>query len=319
MFVRPPGIAQAPIQTKVGSLHIIPNIDVCICTYRRHSLINTLKSCAQQELRDALTIRVVVADNDETPSAEALVISTCEALGLAYHYIHAPARNISVARNAALDSATAPLVAFIDDDEIATPSWLESLLRCRDRTGAMIVLGLVQAVYPPAPTWLVRADLHSIRPVFRKAGKILTGYTCNVLLDREKMSAEMRTCRFDPALGRSGGEDTFFFHQLTILGATWAYAPEAIVHEPVAPGRAKLAWLLHRSFRSGQTHARVMMTQSDRRVPMFAVATCKLLACVLGTGLGVASPGKWRRMAVRAALHAGAVARILGVKDVTLY
>jgi hypothetical protein len=35
-------------------------------------------------------------------------------------YVHAPARNISIARNACLDAADAPLIAFIDDDETAT-------------------------------------------------------------------------------------------------------------------------------------------------------------------------------------------------------
>ena len=163
-------------------------IDVCVCTYRRKSVVDTICSLAAQRLPEDTRLRVVVADNDDTPSAEDIVRKQCTALGLDYHYVHAPARNISVARNAALDAATAPLVAFIDDDEVATPGWIAGLLECHASTAAAIVFGPVQAIYGERPAWLRKADLHSIRPVFRGGGTIDTGYTCNVLLDRDAMT-----------------------------------------------------------------------------------------------------------------------------------
>ena len=82
---------------------------------------------------------------------KALVRAECQALGLDYLYVHAPARNISIARNAALDAAQAPLVAFIDDDETATPLWLAALLECHQQTSATIIFGPVQAVYDGGP------------------------------------------------------------------------------------------------------------------------------------------------------------------------
>jgi succinoglycan biosynthesis protein ExoM len=57
------------------------------------------------------------------------------------------ARNISVARNACLDAATAPLVAFIDDDEVASPEWLVALVGTWESSNADVVLGPVQALY----------------------------------------------------------------------------------------------------------------------------------------------------------------------------
>ena len=40
-------------------------------------------------------------------------------------YIHAPARNISIARNACVEAATGKWIAFIDDDELASENWLQ--------------------------------------------------------------------------------------------------------------------------------------------------------------------------------------------------
>jgi succinoglycan biosynthesis protein ExoM len=280
---------------------------------------DTIRSIAAQRLSEGTHLRVVVADNDETPSAEPIVRETCVSLGLDYLYVHAPSRNISVARNAALDTATAPLVAFIDDDEIATPQWLSGLLDRHAATGSAIVFGPVQAVYGDGPAWLRQADLHSIRPVWRAGAVIDTGYTCNVLLDRGAMTTEMQQWRFDPDLGRSGGEDTFFFHHLYSLGAHCDFAEAALVHENVPLHRGRLRWLLKRSFRSGQTHARVLLTTPAWRLRLIAVAGAKFSFCLMGVVAGVASPPRWRRMAVRAALHAGVVCRVAGLSDVKIY
>jgi succinoglycan biosynthesis protein ExoM len=294
-------------------------IDVCVCTYRRESVADTIRSVAAQRIPDNVRLRIVIADNDDSPSAEGIVRNQCSALGLEYLYVHAPARNISIARNAALDAATAPLVAFIDDDEVATPLWIAGLLECHAATAATIVFGPVQAVYGEGPGWLREADLHSIRPVFLGDGTINTGYTCNVLLDRSAMTREMRDARFDPALGRSGGEDTFFFHHLYSRGARCAFAEAALVHEPVPPNRGRLRWLLKRSFRSGQTYARVLQTTPAWRPRLIATAAAKCGYCLMAMALQASSPARWRRMAVRAALHAGVVCRVAGIADLTIY
>src|SRR3954468_13048766 len=141
-------------------------VDICICTYRRESVVQTLQSLARLDGLQGRSWRVIVADNDETPSSEPRVREACARLGLPLHYRHAPARNIAVARNACLEAAEAPWIAFIDDDETATPSWLERLLAEAARGGWDAVLGPTRALYAPtAPAWMRRGDFHSIAPV----------------------------------------------------------------------------------------------------------------------------------------------------------
>lgn len=294
-------------------------VDVCVCTYRRPSLLGTLESIARQRLPEGIAVRVIVADNDDVPSARDLVQQARSAFGLDCVYLHAPARNIAVARNACLDAADAPLMAFIDDDETATETWLAQLVSFWRLFGDTIIFGPVEAVYPIGPAWLRKADLHSIMPVIRKGGQIATGYTSNVLIDRSALADALRACRFDPELGRSGGEDTVFFHALHNRGARLGYCVDALVNEVVTPHRARLGWLLKRSFRAGQTHCRVSLSAGGSRAAMTFVAAAKVAYCLIGAGAGAASPSGWRRALVRGALHAGVFAGSLGMSDLLLY
>ena len=288
-------------------------VDVCVCTFRRPSLAATLASLKAQSL-PADRFRIIVADNDHEPSARALVEEALQASG-GFLYLHAPARNISVARNACIDVATADYVAWIDDDEVADPDWLERLIEALEENDCDAVFGSVQALYPDdAPPWSVSADLHSIRPVQTRRG-VDTGFTSNALVKRVVIGER----RFDPDLGRSGGEDTDFFTRLHADGARFAAAPGAVVRETVGQERLRLSWLLSRAFRSGQTHARRHLTPGSRRVMQAGFALAKACACAAMALLRLASPAGWRRALTRGALHVGVVARLAGVREGQLY
>ncbi|WP_205590067.1 glycosyltransferase [Sphingomonas paeninsulae] len=291
-------------------------IDVAVCTFRRASIEETLQSIASQQLPGDCRIRVIVADNDTAPTARATVEAAAARLSLNCLYVHAPAQNISIARNACLDHATAPFVAFIDDDEVATPLWLGALLAKLDETGADVILGPAIAQYwVDVPAWVRSADLHSTRPVIRQGGAIVTGYTCNVLM----RLAAFEGRRFDPALGRTGGEDDVFFSSAVRDGVRIAYAPEAVVYDPVPQERANLRWLARRSFRNGQTYARTMIEGGGNRVLLFGATLAKVAACLGITIIMLPAAARWRRALIRGTLHAGACARYLGWREITLY
>ncbi len=207
-------------------------------------------------------------------------------------------------------------MAFLDDDEVADPQWLAALLVEMRRGFGDVVFGPVQARYgEDAPAWARRADLHSVRPVIRAGGRIETGYSGNVLIRREVIGR----IRFEIALGRSGGEDTHFFTALRAAGARLTYCPAAIAYENVTAARAQLRWLLKRAFRSGQVHGRSLGERSGARSRHVAVAAAKALYFFLAAALRVGSASGWRRFLVRAALHAGVVAKLLGVRELQLY
>ena len=292
------------------------DVDVCICTFRRPNIAETLKSIAQQTPGSTLKIRVIVADNDDHPTARELVETIARQNFLQLTYVHAPARNISRARNACLTSATAPFIAFIDDDEVAGPQWLSALMDIQKKADADAVLGPVQAVYrPECPAWLKKSDFHSSLPVW-KDGKIVSGGSGNVLLRR----ASVLALRFREDLGRSGGEDTAYFHELIKVDGRIAFAKDAIVTESVPEERENFLWLLKRRFRFGQTHGLLLLEAAPdiprTRIKNAVIATFKTAFCLLMTLLNFFRDQSMRFWGLRAALHAGVTCQLMGNKRV---
>lgn len=291
-------------------------VDVCVCTYRRRYLEQTLHSLAALELPHGLAMRVIVADNDIWPSAHKLVEAMAPELSFEVRYIHCPASNISLARNACLDAARGDFIAFIDDDSTASPQWLAELVETATATGADAVLGPVHSVYAPsAPGWMRRGDFHSTKPVCTD-GEIRTGYSGNVLLDRA--SLHVRGRHFNLALGRSGGEDTEYFSHLHQSGGRIAYAPDAAAYEPVTLNRQQFSWLAKRRFRSGQTHGRLLAAK-HALLPQACLAAAK---AVLSFGAALAfSPVVHlrNRQMLRGVMHAGVVSGLFGGREIHLY
>lgn len=294
-------------------------VDICICTFQRPQIVETLTSVAQIDVPDGVAVRVIIADNDDTPTAQGAVAAVSMPFELAY--VHAPSRNISIARNACLDAATADFVVFIDDDESVEPNWFSALLNKQRETGAEVVLGPALALYPEdAPDWLREGDYHSSTATYVD-GEIRTAYTCNVLIERTAPPIEGK--RFRLELGKTGGEDTVFFAEIYRDGGRFAYAPEARVSEPVEHKRLGLKWLLQRKIRFGQTHALTVLELQNggilARLKLAMLASLKLTFSLGMALVSILSPGGWRKWLIRGALHAGVVSKCFGAQERASY
>lgn len=295
-------------------------IDIGVCTFRRPQLEKTLRSLAGLHVPAGVTLRIVVADNDTVPSARALVYGIAASLPFEIRYIHCPEANISVARNACLEAANGDFLAFMDDDqEVVSSDWLTEFLSVANASRADVVLGPVLAIYEAeAPRWMREGDFHSTFPVYVD-GKIRTGYSGNALL--RLSSSVVAGRRFSLPLGRSGGEDTDYFTRLHRSGGRIAYASGAAAREPVPASRASFAWLAKRRFRSGQTHGRLVGEGLSRAAVAgpLAFAMGKATYCFGAAALAVFSTVRRNQFALRGVLHAGAVAGLLGVREIEQY
>ena len=228
-------VIEAGSRSAESGTRSVTGVDVCICTYHRPAIVDTLRSLAQQHGCEGVTLRVIIADNALEPAARELIETAARELNLDAAYVHAPARNISVARNACLDAANAEWLALLDDDEIASPAWLSGLLTEAERGQWDAILGPVRAIYSPsAPAWIRDGNFHSTRPVFVR-GRIETGYTGNVLIRRALIARE--GLRFRTELGRSGGEDEDFSNRLRDAGGRIGFAQGALAYETIPADR----------------------------------------------------------------------------------
>jgi succinoglycan biosynthesis protein ExoM len=294
------------------------SVDICVCSYERASLRDTILSIGRQSHVGDVKLRLIVADNASEPWARSLAAEAAGEAGLKLTYLHAPANNISVARNACLAAATADGVAFLDDDESASEGWLAALLGEARHGGWAAVLGPVRARYScDVPRWIAAADVHSTRPVWVRR-EIRSGYTGNVLLRRAFLQRSGLEFRLE--YGRTGGEDAAFFHDLRDAGGSIGFAAAALVEEDIPPQRASLKWMVSRAFRSGQSHGSSLLRgRGAWRAAEILQATAKAAACAVGAVLAAAWPPQALRLCLRSALHWGVAVRLAGFKEIRQY
>lgn len=230
-------------------------IDVLICTYRRPDLlIKTLDGIARCAARVG-SVRAVVVDNDAAQSARDATLQWAAHAPIAVTYLSQPQQNIALTRNMALDHATAPWIALIDDDEVPDENWLESLVSVAQRYEADAVFAPVISEFDSnAPKWATQGTIFQ-RKRF-PTGTVIPQKetrTGNVLLRASRLSQDR--FRFDRELGLSGGEDSEFFARLATAGYRMVWCDEACVREWTPPSRTTMSWVLKRAFRVGSVEA----------------------------------------------------------------
>ncbi|KPL51034.1 hypothetical protein ABB55_01365 [Prosthecomicrobium hirschii] len=227
-------------------------LTIGIASIGRPSLLATLASVAAIGRPQDVDVTVLVADDSPDGAVDRLMAG-----GGPWPFrlavLPVAAGNISVARNACLAAATTPLMAFVDDDERVSAEWLVRLFAAMAEFGADVVIGPVFPVYPPGtPDWLRRANpLHV--DWGRRGRRVDTGRTGNVLFRRD--DPRWSALRFDPAYGRTGGEDTDYFHRLHRAGAAIVVTDDARIDEEVPAARLQPRYLRRRALRSGQSYA----------------------------------------------------------------
>jgi glycosyltransferase involved in cell wall biosynthesis len=227
-------------------------IAICIGTFRRPQLLQRLLA-ALGELRfrgvDRPTIEVIVVDNDVARTA--LEICGGASLPWTVRYVCEPQRGIARVRNRAIrEAGDFDFLAFIDDDEIPDPCWLDELLATQARFSADVVSGPVLPIFADgAPEW-IRAGGFFARPLFATGDLIGRCSTNNVLIRKNVFAS---VAGFDERFNLTGGEDTHFFLHVRHAGHSMVWSGEAAVRESVPRERTNIAWILRRGYQSGNS------------------------------------------------------------------
>lgn len=240
------------------------DVAVIVPTLRRpESLERALRSLfAQTGVADRVAA-IVVVDNDPTGSAAATVDGLRGRSPWPVTYVHAPRPGVATARNAGLAATDAPLIAFLDDDEAATPGWLAALLKAQATTGADSVFGPITGRAPDAAPWLKPW----LERFFGREGPAQTGliaqpFGCgNSLMVRS--TALPGPAPFDAGTDQAGGEDDALFAALAARGGRFGWAADAWVEEFAPAHRATLNYALARAFAYGQGPSQTAAAERD--------------------------------------------------------
>jgi glycosyltransferase involved in cell wall biosynthesis len=204
---------------------------------------------------------IVVIDNSADGSARASIAELLAMRGDRLRYFHESVPGIAAARNRALVEAEGRLVAFIDDDEVPRPAWLEPLVETWQATRASAVMGRVHAVFDhDDDPWLEAGHVYG-RGRMPTGTRIPVAAAGNLLLDLDCVRSY--GVSFDARFGLTGGEDTFFSRQLVAAGGTIVWCDESVADDFVPTHRFDRRWMMRR-FRSHgniDVHADVLMAR----------------------------------------------------------
>jgi len=272
------------------------HISLVIPTQRRpQGLATAARSTFRQEGVDLARLELVIVDNDQIPSAQPAALALALEAPFAVHYVHEPAAGVANARNAAMARASGSLIAFLDDDEEATPGWLAALLDAQRRFDADAVFGRVQGRAPEG----VGDHRAYLEHFFSRTGPAETGpipfyYGCGDSLVR-RAALPHPTRPFSAARNRTGGEDDQLFGDMKQAGARFAWSAEAVVFEDPAPERLTLGYALDRAFAYGQGPTRSCV--SRERPDYLGAAGWMAVGLAQAAAFGLLAAAKWVRRA----------------------
>ena len=259
-------------------------ISAIICTHNRSAYLKkAIKSLAEQTLPKE-QYEVVVVDNASNDDTEAVVESFRHLPNL--RYIYEPILGLSQARNTGWHEARGEYIAFLDDDAIACPEWLERIVKAfetvKPRPGC--VGGKIAAIWETErPPWLAKEmePVLSINDFFKEEATFLRDdepflYGANIAYPREVIE---KIGGFSTSLGRKGsnllsGEDMLIRNNLRRHNFLDYYDPEICVYHHVLGSRLTKNWFYKRYFWHGVSQVIVdhITYHNGKRRHQFALA-----------------------------------------------
>ncbi len=275
---------------------------------RPESLEAALRSAFALHRLEELVEEIVVVDNDPEASADATVERLRADCPVPLVYVHARKPGVSTARNAGLARVRSDHVAFLDDDEIAAPEWLDRLYEGHLRFGADVTFGATRGVALGAKAserpYLDRF-FSRLRP--EPSGPIpdTHGLGCGNSLMR-RATALNGPGPFETAADSAGGEDDRLFDRVRAQGGGFAYVANAWLDEMAPAKRATARYVIARGFAFGQgpTRSRLRRDPPDRLGALGWMAVGAAQALLYGpAALVLRAFGRpaWLPLAVKAA------------------
>ncbi len=235
-------------------------ISAIICTHNRDNYLGAaIDSLLSQDF--AQGFEVVVIDNGSKDNTKQVVEKRLDNPLL--QYIYEPVLGLSVARNTGAKAANSEILAYLDDDAVASEGWLQVLYAAYQSNSKLAIAGgKVTLLWPDKinpPRWLSPGlagnlgayDLGDRVVKIEKPGDTPRGLNYSI---RRSFLDDIGG--FDIHLGRVGknllsNEELQMTELALEKGWEVAYLPDALVAHNVSPERLKRSWFLSRGWWQG--------------------------------------------------------------------
>ena len=227
-----------------------PEVSVVVATHDRPSRLSRLLEGLEAQTLESSHYEIIVVDDGSRPPTPELLARWAAGHPGRRVVRHDRACGPGAARNAGWRRARGALIAFIDDDCVPTPRWLEAALSVARGHRR----GLWQGRTLPEPRDGDPEALYSRTLRIEHLGPAYE--TCNIFYPR---AALQDLGGFDESFGLTpGGEDTDLAWRAIAAGHEPCFLADALVHhavEDLGPiGKLRVAWRWTRSVRVYAEH-----------------------------------------------------------------
>ena len=235
----------------------LPDVSVVMATHRLQDLASVHAAVASLRAQTVPIHQIVVAVDHNPELAHALRSGLAGVVLIAND---GPQRGASATRNAGAAVCTTPVIAFLDDDEVADPDWLANLLPpladplVVGTGGRYVPLWDRQRPgwFPDELAWAVGAHHSGMPDVSAPVRNVWSG----------NMAVRSTTFRavggFREGFGKSGTqlspEDTDLCIRMAaaVPGGHWIYRPDARIGHTVPAERSTFRFYVRRCFAEGR-------------------------------------------------------------------
>ncbi len=235
-------------------------ISAIICTHNRDNYLGSaIDSLLAQDFPGSF--EVVVVDNASKDNTREVVEARLPNPKL--EYVYEPITGLSVARNTGAKTASAEILAYLDDDAVASSQWLRVLYEAYQSNNKLAIAGgKVTLIWPEdinPPKWL-SVELSGNLGYYDLGNSVVyidqPGLTPRGLNYSIRRTFLEQIGGFDINLGRVGkkllsNEELYTTELALKQGWQVAYLPEALVAHNVAPERVKPSWFIERGWWQG--------------------------------------------------------------------
>lgn len=102
-------------------------ISAVICTHNRSSMLADCVNSLRQQNIDPENFEILIVDNNSTDNTKEIATEFCKNHNNIKYFFEKTV-GYSAPRNCGWKNASGKIIAYIDDDEIAAPNWIESIL-----------------------------------------------------------------------------------------------------------------------------------------------------------------------------------------------
>jgi glycosyltransferase involved in cell wall biosynthesis len=210
-------------------LATLPSVSIVVPTHDRRELLARLLSRLDDVHRTGAPFEVVVVIDGSTDGTPEMLAARSPTYPL--RVIAQEPRGAGAARNAGIRAAQGEVLLFLDDDVLPQDGLIEQHLAIHQGHPSAVVLGMIAAppgrALEPWHDW--RAAYHERLNAAIRDGEVQAEwrrfYTGNASVRR---SDALAVGGFDESLRRA--EDVEFAHRLGALGASFHFAPGALVY-----------------------------------------------------------------------------------------